>query len=501
MPSVTASSPLSLSSPAAAHHSDWHCQGQMASGGGTATAQTGSRIILMEDEVKLGRSSTDRNSPGTLPSGTPSFTAPLLNIEDDWSRPERPKEDGVRVIGVGGVLGSAGQSPSSPLSSHSSPTSTSPSPSLSSGRLLSNSFGQSDIRRKTEGFYLQGSPKAFQGHVFLPGPNQVSQHQEKIQSNPSISRDTVSTETKKEDEKTSGSPLKTQKEESNASKLGNQILKPYLGKSGSDATSPSMSDLTGNKAGSTVGHTAHSPEPLSPSNRAAGNPVLSFVGGNRSDRENSRHSGTEITATSVPQNRNVTNTRAVSPGLEQALNRFEDLRNGSCTTTNREIQTAKGNDIPQRTAVRRAMSDCSHLSVPMVMAGAYPTGMAVTQVMAPSTPDFNPLGIPCPPRAPYPHVAVRRSLTVTDGTEVSASMAAMISTPLMMSPVVPSSPPPKRHHGSCETNVLLPVPTPVGTLANSKQDSMKETDGKIFFLYDMCFGSSERQKQGVTWQI
>ncbi|XP_027876232.1 microtubule-associated protein 4-like isoform X6 [Xiphophorus couchianus] len=472
IPAVMASSPLSPSSPAAPRHGDWHCQGQMAPGGATATAQTGSRITLMEDEGKLGRGSTEGNSSGMMASGTPSFTTPLLNIEDDWSRPERPKEDGLKVGVVGGVLGSAGQSPNSPLSSHSSPTSTSPSPSLSPGRVFSNSvldpkpFGQSDLQQNMDGFYLQGSQKAVQGHIFSP----VSEHQEKIPLNPSITRDTVSHEVKKEDERiTTGSLLKTLKEDSNASKPGNQILKPYLGKSGIEIPAPSVSELTGSKA-STALPTGHAPASLSPPNRAAGNAGLSVVGGYRSDRENLSRTQTGA-ATCVPPKSNVSEKRVVSPGPERALNHHED-------TTNRDTKTTRGNDIPQRTAVRRAMSDCSHLSVPMVMAGAYPTGMAITQVMAPSTPDFIPMGTPCHPRPSYPHVAVRRSLTVTDGSEGSASTATMISTPLMMSPVVPSSPPPKRHHGSCETNVLLPVPTPVGTLARGTQDTMTITTVK-----------------------
>ncbi|KAK5919279.1 hypothetical protein CgunFtcFv8_023182 [Champsocephalus gunnari] len=43
------------------------------------------------------------------------------------------------------------------------------------------------------------------------------------------------------------------------------------------------------------------------------------------------------------------------------------------TIGGRETKTSQSSELPQRTAVRRAMSDCSHLSVPMMMAGAYPT--------------------------------------------------------------------------------------------------------------------------------
>ncbi|XP_015236395.1 PREDICTED: microtubule-associated protein 4-like isoform X5 [Cyprinodon variegatus] len=491
--SVMPSSSLSPTGPAAPHHGDLHCQTQMVSGGSAATAQTGSRITSVEEEVKLGRGGTEGNLSGMVASERQSFTTPLLNIEDDWSRPERPREDAHKVGGVGSVLGSAGQSPSSPLSSHSSPVSTSPSPSLSPGRLFSNSvldpkpFGQNDLQQNMDAFHLQGSQKGIQGHIFPPASNQVSGHQEKISLNPSITRDTASSEAERKDAKmTTGSLLK---EDSNASKPGSETLKPYLGKSGLDVNTLPLSELKDCKAGSTAGPTTHAPASQSPSHKAAGNAVPSVLGGNMLDRENLSHTDTERTGRD-----NVTEKNVVSSAMGQAVKPFESMGKGPFASSNRETKTVKGNDVPQRTAVRRAMSDCSHLSVPMVMAGAYPTGMAITQVMAPRMQDFIPMGTPCPSRAPYPHVAVRRSLTVTDGTEGSSSMATMISAPLMMSPVVPSSPPPKRHHGSCETNVLLPVPAPVGTLANSTQDSITKATVKADNKEKLDINSSKTDK-------
>lgn len=139
----------------------------------------------------------------------------------------------------------------------------------------------------------------------------------------------------------------------------------------------------------------------------------------------------------------------------------EDKVIGSCTALNKDTKTTQQ---PQRTVVRRAMSDCSHLSVPMVMTGPYPTGMGGSPVA--NLPNFALMGTACPPRPPYPHVAVRRAFTVSDSTE-----AMLMAAPL--TPVVPSSPPPKRHHGTSETNLLLPVPPSV----NSSQDGKPNTTG------------------------
>lgn len=162
---------------------------------------------------------------------------------------------------------------------------------------------------------------------------------------------------------------------------------------------------------------------------------------------------------------------------------------GPCAAPNREPRTNPSMDLPQRTAVRRAMSDCSHLCVPTMMGGAYPTGM-VGSSLTPNMPEFALVGVACPPRGSYSHGAVRRSLTVTEGTDAAATMAALASSPLLASPVLPSSPPPKRHHGSCETSLLLPVPPPVGASVNSTRDSTLSYDGKNVISCICEFGLS-----------
>ncbi|XP_017276318.1 microtubule-associated protein tau isoform X3 [Kryptolebias marmoratus] len=489
IPVVLASSPLPPPSPAAAQHSDRHCQGQMAPGEAASATQAGSRIILMEDEGKLGRRTTEGTSSGMAAPETQSFSMPVLQIEDDWSKGERPKVDGQKVGGAGVSLGSAGQSPSSPLSTHSSPSSSSPSPSLSPGRLFTNSdlkptaspnVGQSNLERKNagsnDGFFNQGPQVAAQGHSLLPAPNEALRPQERTTPNPCFTASTASSLGKVEDEKiTSGKLLENRKKDTVARESENQMFKPYLGKQGVDVSDPAACDVTGNGAGTTAGPTAATP--ASPANRAATGAVVGGARGNGLEGENLSHTEKAKGGTRVVPSSNVAESRVTSSSLSQDLNRIEDGRTGSCATPNRETKTASSNEPPYRAAVRRAMSDCSHLSVPMVMAGVYPTSMGISQVAAPKVPDFALMGSPCPPRAPYPHVAVRRSLTVTDGTEAAATMATMISSPLMTSPILPSSPPPKRHQGSCETNFLLPVP-PVGMPANNNQDCTQNTTVK-----------------------
>ncbi|XP_053738462.1 microtubule-associated protein 4-like isoform X4 [Synchiropus splendidus] len=126
---------------------------------------------------------------------------------------------------------------------------------------------------------------------------------------------------------------------------------------------------------------------------------------------------------------------------------------------------------PQRSAVRRAMSDCSRLSVPILGAETYPIGVpaAMTQEQTRTSPAA---------RVPYPHMAVRRSLTVSDSTQSASTMTNMLASPLMISSVLPASPPPKRHQGSCETNVLLPVPTPIGAHMTTTEDSALSVTAK-----------------------
>ncbi|KAM6919261.1 uncharacterized protein map4l isoform 1-T1 [Xenentodon cancila] len=477
IPAALASSPKLPCSPTSARHNDRHYQGQMAQGGTIAADHAGSRITLMEDEVKLGQGRTGGASSGMMAEapGTLSFKMPVVKMEDDGSVGGTPREDEHRVRGEGGTLGSAGQSPSSPLSSHSSQSS--PSPSLSSGRLFPNSspdykptsstnFGQSSLQQKNiggkVGLHIKGPQVAAQGQGLLPAVKQATGPEERISLSPSLTGNTTSSLGYKADEDlTSGSQLRNPKQDS-ASKCGNQMLKPYLERQDADATPPPASDITGS-------YTDGDPRgpPSASANRTVVGAMMAGVGENGLETDNLSHTEKGRSGSCTAPRSDI--TKSASTSLSQDLNLMEGGRASPYAALNRETTPGGGcSELPQRTAVRRAMSDCSHLSVPMVIAGAYPIGMGFSQ--APNVPNFALMGTACPPRAPYPHVAVRRSLTVTDGTEVAAAMATMTSSPLMATPIMPSSPPPKRHHGSCETNFLLPVPPSVGTLVNSIQD-------------------------------
>ncbi|KAJ3594895.1 hypothetical protein NHX12_004200 [Muraenolepis orangiensis] len=104
--------------------------------------------------------------------------------------------------------------------------------------------------------------------------------------------------------------------------------------------------------------------------------------------------------------------------------------------------------LPQRSIVRRAMSDCSHLAVPSLsLASSYPSAGNGGPANSPGASPWS-----GPPRPHPPHVALaRRSFTVSDERGGGAFQ-------LMTTAAVPSSPPPRRHDGSFETGVLLPVP-------------------------------------------
>lgn len=130
---------------------------------------------------------------------------------------------------------------------------------------------------------------------------------------------------------------------------------------------------------------------------------------------------------------------------------------------------------PQRSVVRRAMSDCSHLSVPLLGTETYPFG--IPSSMPPEHNRTSPAA-----RVPYPHTAVRRSLTVSDSTQSPSAMTNVLVSPSMVPSVLPASPPPKRHQGSCETNVLLPVPSPIGAQMKTPKDPL-HTTGKFCKLF------------------
>ncbi|TNN51346.1 hypothetical protein EYF80_038444 [Liparis tanakae] len=161
-------------------------------------------------------------------------------------------------------------------------------------------------------------------------------------------------------------------------------------------------------------------------------------------------------------------------------------------------------DLPKQT-LRPSLgkqSDDIRPPVPMLMAGTYPTGLAGSPAIIPNALNFALLGSACPPRASYPHVAVRRSLTVTGGTEASAAMATMMSSPLMTSAVMPSSPPPRRQPESCETNLLLPVPLPARTSMNNTQDSKLNSTGartfQKFMIMRRCHWADEPPSAGFS---
>ncbi|XP_034743547.1 microtubule-associated protein 4 isoform X7 [Etheostoma cragini] len=474
IPVVLASSPLSPSSPASDRRSDWHCQGQMALGGQIdAATQGGSKITLTEDKSKLGRGRSEGTMSGTLAEGpgTQSFKMPALKIEDEESRGGRPREDGHRIGVAGGSMGSAGQSPSSPLSSHSSPSSSLPSPSISPGRSFQNSspdrkptpnsnFGQNILQQNytgsKHGFYIQGSPVSAHGQGLLSPQKQASELGERNTLNPCFTGSTKSSSATKEDEKKSVTSSTSEDilgsfNENSVAVLSNQTHKLSLGKQSVDiqpvGTAPSAADLKGSKDSASAGPRVGLPPPSANIGVEVGS-----VGESKVERENLSHTK---------------NGRTGSPSSGITCGMAQDL---SCATFSLET-TSKSSEMPQRIAVRRAMSDCSHLSVPMVMTGTYPTGMG-------GVPNFALMGTTFPPRAPHPHVAVRRSLTVTGSTDAAAAMATTMSSPLMTPTVLPSSPPPKRHHGSCETNVLLPVPLPAGMSIDNNQDSKLNTTVK-----------------------
>ncbi|KAA8586672.1 hypothetical protein FQN60_000508 [Etheostoma spectabile] len=288
IPVVLASSPLSPSSPASDHRSDWHCQGQMALGGQIdAATQGGSKITLTEDKAKLGRGRSEGTMSGTLAEGpgTQSLKMPALKIEDEGSRGGRPREDGYRIGVAGGSMGSAGQSPSSPLSSHSSPSSSLPSPSILPGRSFQNSsldrkstpnsnFGQNILQQNytgsKDGFYIQGSQVSAHGQGLLSPPKQASGQGERNTLNPCFTGSTRSSPASKEDEKKSVTSSTSEDilgsfKENSVAVLTNQTLKLSLGKQSVDiqpvGTAPSAADLKGSKDSASAGPRAGLPPP------------------------------------------------------------------------------------------------------------------------------------------------------------------------------------------------------------------------------------------------
>lgn len=462
----------------------------MALGGQiAAAAQAGSRITLTEDQVKLGQGRIEGTSSRMMTEapGAPSFNMPAQKTDDEELKGGRMMEGGFegRVGEARGSLGSAGQSPNSPLSSNTSLSSSSLSPSISPGASIPNSvldakpifnpsIGQSNLQPKNSG---SKDVWAVQGQDSCSSPKQICSQGERSTLCPSVTGSTNLTRGYEDAEMNS---VGIHRENSAASITGNQIFKPYLEKQSVHTqlkvnAAPSA-DLTGSRFGYTAKHTGDPP--------AAS--ATTDVGESGMEREHISHTDKSISGLYTLLSSAEKEREAVSPRMCQNLNCTEDVGVGSSRPFNRETKTNHSNEGPQRAAVRRAMSDCSHLSVPMVMAGTYPTSTGGLPMMTPNVLNFTLTGTSCPTRVPYPHSAVRRSLTVTDGTEAAAAMATMMASPLITSPVLPSSPPPKRHHGSCESNFLIPVPPPVGMSANTSQDSKLNTAGKTSGFVYVC---------------
>lgn len=465
IPGALGSPALSTSSPAPNLHGDQPCHGQMP--------VAGSRKSLLDDEVKLACSRTEGTLSGVMADGPVSigFRMPLLRVEDESFGAGRPREDGTVMAGAGVVLGSAGQSPNSPLSSHSSPPSSLASPSISPGRscqiITPDHKSRSDVgsQLKLESTELQENNSGIKHGLCIPKSRITTQHEEKEavgSSFPGMPR--MSSGHREEEIKSSKPPSKelltSSKENPEKILPGNQILQ-----------------VSSEKQGLVKGTVSACPAAYLTVGPHLGSPL----GGTVPDNEKRQVGGESLTVNRktgpcFPPSRDATG-RFTQHQQPQDAGCVRDGTVGACTNTNPETKTSPSSDVPQRTTVRRAMSDCSHLSVPTMVGGAYPTGM-VGSSLRPNMPDFALVGIACPPRAPYPHAAVRRSLTVTEGTNAAATMATLMSSPLLTSPVLPSSPPPKRHHGSCETNLLLTVPPPVGASVSSTRDSTLNFTGK-----------------------
>lgn len=391
-PMVLASAQMTAASAASDLHARHHSHGQLPPWGVSDPAkEEESKITFLKEEVRSVGGTTEGSASGQQETST--FLMPFLKIEDKASRGGRQREDG---HGAGAAsLGSAGQSPSSPLSTHSSP---------------STSFSSAPMMERSS---LNSLPDQ-------KSPSDLDFAQDNVQY----------------------THLDT--------KVGIQMSPVSTG------TGESNTSLTGtNRSSSRNGEE----EMKAPRLGSRGGPAADLT-----SRSTSRGSGMEQESFRAASG---TGATALDPtsALPWDLGGAEDEAAGLQAAVNTKKQMSQSSELPQRTAVRRAMSECSHLAVPTLVAAAYPTGVGGSPV-TPNLPDFALMGTIGPPRAPYPHVAVRRSLTVTDGSGAAAALATAM--PFMTSPLLPSSPPPKRHPGSCETNFLLPVPPHAGTRSSQE---------------------------------
>lgn len=367
-PVVLASAQMTATSAATDLHAHHHSQGQ--GGVSDPAKEEESKITFLKDEVRSVGGTTEGSVSGLQETST--FLIPFLKLEDKAWREGRQRDNG---HGAGGAsLGSAGQSPSSPLSTHSSPSTSLERSSLNS---LPYQKSHSDL--------------------------DFAQHN--VQN--------------------------TQLD----SKVGVQ-MSPVSTRTGDSNTSLTGTDRSSSRNGGEAMKGSSAPAAGRSASRGSGMEPESFRAG----------SGTS--------------TSRGAPDVAPTCDLAQDLGDaGDQTAVNTKKNMRHSSGFPQRTTVRRTMSECSHLAVPSLVAGAYLGGSPMT----PNLPDFALVGAMGPPRSPYPHVAVRRSLTVTDSPGAAAALVTAMPSSLMTSPLLPSSPPPKRHPGSCETNFLLPVPCHAAT--------------------------------------
>ncbi|XP_054624331.1 microtubule-associated protein 4 isoform X11 [Dunckerocampus dactyliophorus] len=441
-PAVLTSPSLSSSSLASTHHSGSYDPAKMAPGGTFAAfPEAGFKVTLTEDELQSG---CGRTSPVTVP-GTLGLRPPILKVEDDDSTGDKQSE---REAGVS--LGSAGQSPSSPLSSYSSTSSSLASPSILPGKPFFNSTLEPkhastpsvdpDFQQLNPNWSFPSRDGVFRHQSQEVPPNQATAFKEAKPFYQSVK----GTDSSKIGENAATIQGLIEDTRLKSSSEGQNPERQHSG------TAPTAGNLTGSNM-------AISPRLLElPA--SAGDDRLSEKGNSKRKKQ---------VGSSVSPSSGITDRK---DQMSQDSDGADGGSVGLGVTVNPERKNIQVNELPHRSVVRRAMSDCSHLSVPTLNAEVYPNSLGGSSRIMPN---FAAMETACLTRVPYPHVAVRRSLTVTDGTE-----ASILSSPLM-APVMPSSPPPKRHHGICETNVLISVPTPAVKADKDKQEKTDLLPGKV----------------------
>ncbi|XP_049603477.1 microtubule-associated protein 4 isoform X3 [Syngnathus scovelli] len=411
-----------------ADHSGLHDPGQMAPGGKVATTpQGGFNVTLTEEELRLGCGKT---SSGITPE-TLGLNMPVLIVEDNKTTGGGPEAEKQR----GGIsLGSAGQTPSSPLSPYSSPSSSSTSPAVSPGKLFNAALESKPGSNANFGTNLLQNLNCKDG-VY----DEQSQEVKQRQGTPIPTGRSCSGDKNNQPNTVCSSSFEHIFEENSTGCLIED--KSPIGRQNPDEQPAAQSIV--NATGSNMTLSSRLSVFPGSSNQANIGEGRVMVKGNLNHAE--AHTGGKT-------------------------NPSEDSKVTLDVTVNNGTKNNQANELPQRSVVRRAMSDCSHLSVPTLNAEMFLSGAEGSAAVTRNLTNFAVMGTACPLRVPYPHMVVRRSLTVTDATEASAAMASMKSTPLMISPVLPSSPPPRRHHGTCETNVLISVPTSAVKVDKAKQE-------------------------------